>query len=258
MLTFFRKTYRIVRLIVWFLFMAMRAFFTRLGKSPEQIARLASLDTERWARGILNILNIQLTVHGEIPDSSRGVLIVSNHLGYLDIIVHASLMGVRFAPKKEIRSWPFLGWYVGLSCPVWIDRKSPAKSKQTLAEFEKTLELGIPLIVYPEGTSTDGLHGLRPFKSTPFAAALNDNRPLMQIITIYTVPEGAMNPAWFGDQELLPHLWELLGIRQIRADIHVSPLIFPEGNDRKSLAEKTRGIMLASYREHTGITEVPQ
>ncbi len=254
MLTFFRKLYRIACLLGWFLFMATGAILRKLGKNPEETIRQASLDTGRWARGILNILNIRLTVHGTMPQT-QGVLIVSNHLGYLDIIVHASLMGVRFAPKKEIRSWPFLGWYVGLSCPVWIDRKSPAKSKETLEEFEKTLRIGVPLIVYPEGTSTDGLHGLRPFKSTPFEAAIKDNRPLMPIITVYTVPEGAMNPAWFGDQELLPHVWELLGIRQIKADVYISQPILPEGFDRKILAEKTRDVMLASYREHTGITE---
>ncbi len=254
MLTFFRKIYRIVCLLGWFLYMALKSAIARRGQTQEQIALQASQDTARWARGILKILNIRLTVHGEIPDT-QGVLIVSNHLGYLDIIIHASLMGVRFAPKKEIRSWPFLGWYVGLSCPVWIDRKSPAKSKQTLEEFEKTLQLGIPLIVYPEGTSTDGLHGLRPFKSTSFEAAIKDNRPLMPIITIYTVPPEAINPAWFGDQELLPHVWQLLGISEIKADIYISPLLFPEGLDRKALAEKTRGIMLESYRKQTGIME---
>ena len=256
MLTFFRKIYRIVSLLGWFLFMAAGTLLRRRGNRPEETIRLASRDTGRWARGILKILNIRLAVHGEIPQS-QGVLIVSNHLGYLDIVVHASLMGVRFAPKQEIRSWPFLGWYVGLSCPVWIDRKSPAKSRQTLEEFEKTLRLGIPLIVYPEGTSTDGLHGLRPFKSTPFEAAIKDNRPLLPIVTVYTVPEGAMNPAWFGDQQLVPHVWKLLGIREIRADLYLSPPILPEGLDRKTLAGKTRTIMQESYRKHTGITEEP-
>ena len=105
MLTFFRKIYRIVCLLGWFLYMALKSAIARRGKTQEQIALQASQDTARWARGILKILNIRLTVHGEIPDT-QGVLIVSNHLGYLDIIIHASLMGVRFAPKKEIRSWP--------------------------------------------------------------------------------------------------------------------------------------------------------
>ncbi len=255
MLIFLRKTGRILRLIGWFLYRAAGAHVRRLGKNPDDRIRLAAREARDWARGILKILNIQVHVHGEIPQS-QGVLIVSNHLGYLDILVHASLMGVRFAPKQEIRSWPFLGWYVGLSCPVWIDRKSPAKSRRTLEEFEKTMRLGIPLIVYPEGTSTDGLHGLRPFKSTPFEAVIKDRRPLLPMITTYRVPAGSMNPAWFGDQELLPHLWELLGLERIQADLYLSAPIRPEGSDRKELAAKTREIMLQSYREHTGIGEV--
>ena len=252
MLTFFRKLYRIACLLGWFLFMATGAILRKLGKNPEETIRQASLDTGRWARGILNILNIRLTVHGTMPQT-QGVLIVSNHLGYLDIIVHASLMGVRFAPKKEIRSWPFLGWYVGLSCPVWIDRKSPAKSRATLNEFERTLDLGVPLIVYPEGTTTDGKHGLLPFKSTPFEAVLKDHKPLLPLITIYHVPEGEMNPAWYGDQTLLPHVWTLLGIREIRVDIYSCGLLHPHDMGRKELAVQVRERMLEVYREHTGI-----
>jgi len=249
---FFRKVFRITRLLIWFPRMAIRTMIAIHGKAPDEKVRIASRHTEQWARGILHILNVKLNMHGAMPEC-KGVLLVSNHLGYLDIIVHASVMGVRFAPKKEILSWPFLGPYLGLSQPVWIDRKNRSKSKEILAEFEKTLELGVPLIVYPEGTSTDGLHGLLPFKSTPFEAAIKDNRPVQPVITVYHVPGNAMNPAWFGDQELLPHVWQLLGIKGIQADVYPLPLLYPgDYADRKELAEKVREKMLKVYCSAVG------
>lgn len=245
---FFRKIFRIIRLLLWMPNVGLRTIFALRGKSPDERIQTASRYTIQWAVGIRDILNVKTHIHGKTPETG-GVLLVSNHLGYLDIIIHASFMGVRFAPKKEIRSWPVLGPYLGLSQPVWIDRKNRSKSQESLREFEKTLELEVPLIVYPEGTSTDGLHGLLPFKSTPFEAAIRNNRPIQPVITRYRVPEGAMNPAWFGDQELLPHVWELLGIPEIHADIHLLPPIYPNNySNRKQLAEAVREEMMKVYR----------
>lgn len=244
---FFRKIFRIIRLLLWLPNVGLRTVFALRGKTPDERVQTASRYTIQWAAGIRDIMNVHTHIHGDLPES-KGVLLVSNHLGYLDIIVHASFMGVRFAPKKEIRTWPILGPYLGLSQPVWIDRKNKTKSQETLREFEKTLELEVPLIVYPEGTSTDGLHGLLPFKSTPFEAAIKDNRPIQPVITRYKVPEGFMNPAWFGDQELLPHVWELLGIPEFHADVYLLPLIYPnQFADRKQLAEAVREKMLELY-----------
>lgn len=246
---FFRKIFRIIRLLLWLPDVGLRTVFALRGKTPDERIQTASRYTIQWAAGIRDIMNVHTHIHGNLPES-KGVLLVSNHLGYLDIVVHASFMGVRFAPKQEIRTWPILGPYLGLSQPVWIDRKNRAKSQETLLEFEKTLELEVPLIVYPEGTSTDGLHGLLPFKSTPFEAAIKNNRPIQPMITMYTVPKGSMNPAWFGDQELLPHVWELLGIREFRADIYLLPPVYPnQYGNRKELAEAVREKMLTVYQK---------
>lgn len=247
-----RKILRILRLLVWFLYMLLKATLRLIGKPEnEKIAAGAELAGE-WARGILHILNIRVTLHGSLPET-KGILLVSNHQSYVDVLVHASLAGLRFAPKQEIRRWFLLGPYIGLSRPVWIDRKSPTKSRATLAEFEHTLALGVPLLVYPEGTTTDGLHGLLPFKSTPFEAVLRERRPVQPLITVYHVPCGTMNPAWYGDQELLPHIWQLLGLKEILVDVYSCKQIKPETENRKELAERVCREMSEAYCRHTGI-----
>lgn len=252
MLIFGRKIFRLLQLLIWFPFMLMKTALRYIGKTEDEKIALGAELVGEWARGILRILNIHVTLHGTCPEE-KGILLVSNHQSYVDILVHASLMGVRFTPKKEIRGWFLLGPYIGMSHPVWIDRKSPAKSLATLTEFEHTLSLGIPLIVYPEGTTTDGQHGLLPFKSTPFEAVLRDRRPLLPLITVYHVPCGSMNPAWYGDQTLLPHVWRLLGLKEIQVDVYSSDVVQPQADNRKQLAEQVRLLMQEAYRKHTGI-----
>jgi 1-acyl-sn-glycerol-3-phosphate acyltransferase len=201
-----------------------------------------------WGRGLLDILNVKVEVHGD-ESPLNGALVVSNHLGVLDILVHSSLFGFRFAPKSDIRSWPFLGAYVGLTYPIWVDRGSKARSQELLAEFHDTLTNGVSLIVYPEGTSSDGKHGVLPFKSTPFEAVVKGRLPVRPVLTLYRVPATSnVEPCWYGDMTLPPHIWDLLSAPGIVAEIHVLPEFkAPADMDRKALAEHVHALLQAEY-----------
>ena len=176
-------------------------------------------------------------------------MIVGNHQGYLDIVAHASIFRIRFAPKKEIRSWPFLGFMISLNRPVWIDRKSRQKSKETAEEMVATMQNGIAMLVYPEGTSTDGQHGLLPFKSTPFEAAAELSLPIQPTLLFYEgVPKQTEPLAWYGDQKLLPHVWRILGLKEIRMRVYVLPVVYPKsGENRKELALRVHDLMEKEY-----------
>ena len=225
-----------VRLIIW-------------GNSWKAVRR-ASYWTRVWARMANRIINLKVTVHGD-PDLVGGGLIIGNHQGYLDVVTHGSVFKIRFAPKIEIRRWPFLGWMVGLSRPVWIDRRSRQKSRATAEEMVETMRHGIPMLVYAEGTSTDGKHGLLPFKSTPFEAAAEQGLPIQPTLLFFesTPADGNGGPlSWHGDYTLLPHIWRILGLKEIRADVHVLPVIRPEpGEDRKHLANRVHDFMEEEY-----------
>ncbi len=248
---FLRPLWRLPALAVWFVIAFLCALPSQFLPRERKMKRNWRL-VGFWARGILKILNIRIEMAGTLPDD-RGVLIVANHTGYLDIAIHAGLSGVRFAPKKEIRSWPLLGFYVDFSYPVWIDRKARSKSLESLEAFKQTMAMGCPLIVYPEGTSTDGLHGLLPFKSTPFEAAVESGCRILPLVTHYIVEPGEMNPAWFGDQSFAPHVLKLLQAQRFTARIVVLPTLRAEkGTDRKALAAQVREKMLAAYNREMG------
>jgi 1-acyl-sn-glycerol-3-phosphate acyltransferase len=136
-MTFLVKLLRLLRLLAWLLYIGALSVPHYLRRDRWTAIREMCAMIKIWGRGLLDILNVKVEVHGD-ESPLNGALVVSNHLGVLDILVHSSLFGFRFAPKSDIRSWPFLGAYVGLTYPIWVDRGSKARSQELLAEFHDT------------------------------------------------------------------------------------------------------------------------
>lgn len=241
-----RKIWRITKIAGWFTIPGLIAvpgvFRGREGiRANSCVARI-------WAWGITRILKIDIELEGD-PKSFSGGMIVSNHLGYLDILCEGAVFPIRFAPKVEIRSWPILGWYLSLSRPIWVDRRSKQKSAEIAEEIERTLHENISTLIYPEGTSTDGKNGLLPFKSTPFEAIVRGRKPFLPILIKYDVPEDGQELAWYGDMTMWPHVWHLLGQPRLKAKIKILPEMEPlEGEDRKALAERVHKVMDEEFR----------
>ncbi len=243
-----RRLYRLTLVAGWFGVIFLPAFLVQFGGWGG--VRRVGFFTRLWARGLLRILNVQLTVVGD-PDLFHGGLIVSNHTSYLDALTHGALFRIRFAPKVEIRRWPLLGWYIALSRPVWVDRRNKLKTKETMDAFAETLRRNISMLVYPEGTTSGGEEGILPFKSTPFEAACQIRTEIQPLITLYRRGADGRSPAWYGDDAMLPHVWWLLGQKATYGTVLVLP-IQPacEGEDRKTLAARVREVMLREYEKY--------
>ena len=253
----FRFFLRVTKLIVVVLWMIILGTYTYTGllfcSKGEARRRFSSKCTLLWGRVLGWILGLRIKVHGDPNQLKKGGLIVSNHMGYCDIVAHSSCFPVRFAPKKQIKNWPFLGIILSLNQPIWIDRHSKQSAGKAVEQFQETLEEGINLIVYPEGTSTDGKHGLLPFKSTAFEAVTGTGQPVLPIITVYEDTVDGNTLSWHSDQELLPHIWRMLGYFSIKVDLHVMSAIFPDPKmTRKDLAKMTRAKMAETYTQITG------
>ncbi len=244
-----RRINRFRQIVWWFIVSSRRVRRAGRGRNGWELIAVAAKQAQEWARGSARIINIEVVIHGN-PDAFPGGLVVSNHLGYLDILTHASIFPIRFAPKAEMRRWPLLGRFVALSNPIWIDRTSHLKSKEIAAEMIETLRHRINLLVYPEGTSTDGEHGLLPFKSTPFEAAAAAGCQIQPLLTFFSSDDPESNPmAWFGAAPLVPHIWRIVGLKKMRADVHILPIVAPvPGENRKELAERVYQLMDAEYR----------
>jgi 1-acyl-sn-glycerol-3-phosphate acyltransferase len=243
---FLRKITRLAILPVWFGIITLLAlpgmFAGRRGiRWNGQVSRL-------WGAGIARILNISIELQGNSPEDFLHGMIVANHYTYLDAIVCSAVFPVRFLPKAEIRYWPVLGWFLSLNRPIWVNRKSPQASAAVAAEVERSLKEGTPVLVYPEGTTSDGT-GLLPFKSTAFEAAIRAGMPICPVLLKYDPAENGFSVGWFGGIQLLPHVWKVLEEPGFRVKVALLDAVFPHpGEHRKDLSNRVRQIMLDHYR----------
>jgi 1-acyl-sn-glycerol-3-phosphate acyltransferase len=194
------------------------------------------------------IIGITLVVRGK-PCSDHPTLFVANHASYLDIVVIGALVRTAFVAKKEVAQWPGIGFLSKLGRTVFIERRPNRSKDQKDAMISRLMDIGESLVLFPEGTSNDGNRVL-PFKSALLSVAearLPDGRPLpVQPISIaYThlggLPMGrGWRPyfAWYGDMELAPHLWTVLGLGHLTVEVDFHPVVTLEQfGSRKALAD---------------------
>ena len=226
------------------------AAISLIGLSKWQRVRRGAAWAQFWAGGCAAIMRVKTVVHGR-KEFGTGVLLVSNHLGYLDILAHASNFKLRFTPNDGIKRWFPAGQLVALSTPIWIDRKHPRKAAGYAGEFRDTMNNGVSLLVYPEGTSTDGKHGLLPFKSTVFAS-VSPEVPIVPMVLFYhEKPADDLPGAWFDDTGFARHAWGVLGLHSVTIDLYILPEIHAaKDEDRKALAARVRNIMIQEYEKH--------
>ena len=192
-----------------------------------------------WAsRRILAILGIAWSVAGR-PAPGPGA-VVANHVSWLDVFVLRAAMPVTFVAKAEVAGWPGIGALSRLVGTVFITRDARA-ARSHAALLQARLAAGWRLLVFPEGTSTDGLR-VRPFKSTLFEAlhGAGDAVQVQPVTLVYAAPEGADARVYgyWGEMTLGPHLLAVLGMpRQgrVRVVCH-APLTAGDFAGRKALA----------------------
>lgn len=191
----------------------------------------------QWARGITTILHVDLVSNGPIPRTGPFVL-VTNHLSYLDVILLAQLVGAVYVAKREVRSWPVWGVLSRVLGTIYIDREQRRDTLRVSDAIERALYRGENVVIFPEGTSTDG-SAVAPFRSSLLEAAARSGRPVHYASLSYRTqaddPPAHLAVCWWGDMEFAPHFWTLCGISQIEASIRFGDQPVRAG-DRKQLA----------------------
>jgi lyso-ornithine lipid O-acyltransferase len=223
-------------LLAAFDFLMHGAFRPQKSRLPARASWL-----QRASRRCLRIFKLQPQAAGPVP--ARGLL-VCNHLSYLDILVLASLTPAIFVAKRNIKSWPLIGWLTTLAGTVFVDRERRTRVGQTNEEIRQALDGGVLVVLFPEGTSSDGRTVL-PFKSSLLEPAAQQNHPLSIALIQYHLDEGVVSEdvCYWGDMTFFPHLLNLLGQRTVRASVRFAP--FQENiSDRKELAKRLQAGIL--------------
>lgn len=174
-----------------------------------------------WAKGTLWITGVRLRIEGPRPTGS--FFLVANHLSYVDILVLLACLDARFLAKSEIAGWPVLGLLASSTGTLFIDRTRKRDLTRSMEEIRSVLARGTGVIVFPEGTSTDGAQ-VEPFKPSLFQVPVELNRPVHCAALHYACPRGPL-PAWqavcwWGDAAFAPHFFQFL--KQARTDATVT------------------------------------
>lgn len=193
---------------------------------------------------LLIIFGIKINSKGD--EENKNILYISNHASYLDIIILGSRLNALFVAKSEISKWPLINRVVKLGKTIFVDRKKILDIKYQVSVLEQKLTSGINIILFPEGTSSDGSRVL-PFKSSLFAVTEKKllNHYVQPISISYTGMDGLpmcrkFLPffAWYGNMDLAPHAWKFLGLSSCEVDLYFHKKIpFSKFNSRKDASK---------------------
>lgn len=210
-----------------------------------------------WHRVVSRSLGVQSRLVG--ARASGSVLYVSNHLSWLDIPVLGGHLSGSFVAKAEVGEMGLVGLLAGLQNTIYVERDQRRRSAEQAGSIEARLRSGDNVILFPEGTSNDGVRVL-PFKSTLFSVvdgrAASDIR-IQPISLAYTHLNGLpltrqrlMEIAWIGDMELGPHALEFMQLGRIDARILChEPVRREDFPDRKALARHCHGVISTGYQK---------
>jgi 1-acyl-sn-glycerol-3-phosphate acyltransferase len=213
--------------------------FPRLAQ-PERDARVT-----RWARQMLRILGIELRLQGT-PPASGPMLLVSNHISWLDILVMHAARHCRFVSKADVKHWPLIGTLATGAGTLYIERESRRDAMRVVHHMAQALRDGDLLAVFPEGTTSEGL-GMLPFHANLFQAAISAEAPVQPVALSYVdTASGRMSFAagYVGDDTLVASLWRTLTAPPFAAVVAFGEPQQAHGRDRRAWAAALRDTVI--------------
>ncbi|MDX8030811.1 lysophospholipid acyltransferase family protein [Lentzea sp. BCCO 10_0856] len=194
-----------------------------------------------WFHAVLRAFGVRLRVHGarkfqEIP--KRGVLVVSNHVSWLDELAIDSVQPIRLVAKKDIKSWPVLGRIITAAGTVYLDREKLRELPQAVNELATSLRNGSAVGIHAEGTTWCGMASGH-YKPALFQAALDAGVPVRPIVLRYRIGDHlTTQPAFIGSDTLVDSIRRVLRIRDLVVEVHVLDEIAPgRAATRRELAK---------------------
>ncbi|MFK0115649.1 lysophospholipid acyltransferase family protein [Streptomyces sp. NPDC090994] len=204
--------------------------------------RLPAALVRRWCRWIVRACGVRVRITGGAPPAG-GLLLVANHVSWLDVPLLAAVRPARMVAKTEVRGWPVAGWLAARGGVLFIERDRLRALPGTVARIAAELRGGAAVAAFPEGSTWCGRAG-GPFRRAVFQAALDAGVPV-QPVRIRYLEDGrtvSTTPAFVGEDTLLASLWRVASARGLVAEVRVRPVV-PAGacSDRRALARAAEG-----------------
>jgi lyso-ornithine lipid O-acyltransferase len=190
---------------------------------------------QRVAQRHARWFGLRVRVHGEVP---RTGLVVANHISYLDIVGLSAAGAFAFVAKKEVATWPLFGAYARFGDTIFVDREQRGAVADVSDQMRAHLAASVPIVLFPEGTSTGG-DTVLPFRSSLFDPVVKLACPVTACGLRYELEGGSVpdEVAYWRDMTLVPHLFNLLKRKTLTLHLHFAPP-HTTPTDRKALARQ--------------------
>lgn len=255
-MSFFRSVARSVQLLGYFV-----RFGTELLIRQPSTREARAEWLHRFASSALKGLGVEIELIGSFPQHGA---VISNHLSYLDIVVFAALSPCVFVSKAELASYPVLGWMTTMAGTVYVARGHGGSALKARAGVEAAFDAGLPVVFFPEGTTSNG-SGMLKFHSGLLAQVRAAGAPVTAAHICYQLGEGNGSATvaddvcyWGDDVVLLPHIFNILGLKGIRAEVRFAeePVAFVSGVDQRKRAAQEAWVAVAELAKAARGTEV--
>ena len=200
-----------------------------------------SLKVQAWSVRMLHIMGISLDVQGDVPQHGP-LLLVANHISWLDILVLHASRHCRFVSKADVQHWPLIGTLAQGCGTLFVERESRRDAMRVVHHMADALRSGDMLAIFPEGTTSDGI-GTLPFHANLFQAAISAHAPVQAIgLTYLDAQSGGQSHAtdYIGDTSLLSSVWATVTAKPLCARVNFGPHLAAQGLDRRTLAALAR------------------
>ena len=233
----FSASLRAVRLSTHvFRALLLACIFPSLGKESQQRTM------KKWSMELLEILSVRTHLSGiDAITVNSGKLFAANHISWLDVFVINASTPARFVAKSEVNSWPLVGWLVRRTGTIFIKREFKRDTARVNEVVSNCLATGEDIVLFPQGTSTDGTRPVS-FHSSMLQGAIDAAVVLHPLAILYHDSHGARieEVAFTGEMTFLDSLWKILCLASIDVSITYLPGIACEGAIRRELAVKSQ------------------
>jgi 1-acyl-sn-glycerol-3-phosphate acyltransferase len=213
---------------------------------PSATAEQKAGHVAQWATRFLQLLHVRLRTTGQ-PVTAGPLMVVANHISWLDILVMLAVQPVHFVSKSDVRHWPIVGWLATNAGTLYIERASRRDALRVVHHIAEALTepSESPVIhhasiiaVFPEGTTSDG-SAVLPFHANLIQAAISAHAPVQAIALRYNdaaTGQLSLAPTYVGDDSLITCVWRFLTSAQVEAVVHFTPVQHADGRDRRTWA----------------------
>ena len=255
-----KRISRLLRIVFWLIAFFVRALYikTRI-KEPIKLRKRQALNTSFTARKMLKLFGLKVSVINRqnlLALQQSNHLVIANHVSYTDILVLSSIHPFVFITSLEMAANPILGDITKYGGSLFTNRKKFTSLPQEINNFSSALIQGFDLLLFPEGTSTNG-ETINEFRKSLFQVPITAQKPILPICVKYKTLDGKPiitqaqrdNFCWYGDMTFLPHFWNLLKHR-ITAEITIlDPVPYSPHVNRQCLSELVHSQLLSVFHQ---------